>query len=83
MKQLRSLALLIFVGIMWWGLIYPELCFVEGTYEKAAGISAELFGRQGQKAEEKTEEKTDEEAFFELLEAEPDRMIIKSKIMRK
>ena len=63
MKQLRSLMLLIFVGIMWRGLIYPELCFVEGTYEKAAGISAGLFDRQGVKAEEKT----DEEAFFELL----------------
>ncbi len=79
MKQLRSLMLLIFVGMMWWGLIYPELCFVEGTYEKAVGISAEFFGRQGEKADEKT----DEEAFFELLEAEPDRIIIKSKIMRK
>lgn len=79
MKQFRSFILLIFVGIMWWGLIYPELCFVEGTYEKAAGISAELFGMQG----EDTDEKTDEEAFFELLEAGPDRIIIKSKIMRK
>ena len=79
MKQFRSFILLIFVGIMWWGLIYPELCFVEGTYEKAAGISAELFGKQ----KENTDEKTDEEAFFELLEAGPDRIIIKSKIMRK
>ncbi|MDE6607224.1 MAG: hypothetical protein K2K54_05645 [Lachnospiraceae bacterium] len=79
MKQFRSFILLIFVGIMWWGLIYPELCFVEGTYERAAGISAELFGWQ----EENTGEKTDEEAFFELLEAGPDRIIIKSKIMRK
>lgn len=49
MKQLRSLMLLIFVGMMWWGLIYPELCFVEGTYEKAVGISAEFLADRGKK----------------------------------
>lgn len=75
MRQFRSFISLIFVGILWWGLIYPDLCFVEGTYETAAGISAGLFGEQ--------EEKTGEEAFKELLEAGPDRIIIKSKIMRK
>ncbi len=75
MKQLRSFISLIFIGILWWGLIYPDLCFVEGTYETAAGISAQIFGKQ--------EEKTDEEAFKDLLEAGPDRIIIKSKIMRK
>lgn len=75
MRQFRSFISLIFVGILWWGLMYPDLCFVEGTYETAVGISAGLL--------EKQEEKTDEEAFKELLEAGPDRIIIKSKIMRK
>lgn len=75
MRQFRSFISLIFVGILWWGLMYPDLCFMEGTYETTVGISAGLL--------EKQEEKTDEEAFKELLEAGPDRIIIKSKIMRK
>lgn len=36
MKQWKAFGYIIFFGILWWGLMYPELCLVEGTYEKAA-----------------------------------------------
>lgn len=75
MKQIRSFGLLIFAGIMWWGLVYPELCFMEGTYEiatdTAVGVLAEQKGL------------SDEEALKELMEAGPEKLIVKSKIMRK
>ncbi len=75
MKQLKSFCLFIFTGAMWWGLVYPELCFMEGTYEIAAEPAVSISAEQ--------ETLTDEDAFKELLEAGPEKIIVKSKIMRK
>jgi len=90
MKQIRSLGLLIFVGVLWWGLVYPELCFVEGTYEIAAQVTADALNIQKEQAEssEKTqkelsEEMTKEELLKGLFEAGPGRIIVKSKMIRK
>lgn len=81
MKQIKSFGLLIVTGILWWGLIYPELCFMEGTYETAVEMSAEVFSDLEET--EQTDAKTEEEAFRELLEAGPERIKIKSKMIRK
>ena len=84
MKQIRSFGLLVFVGIMWWGLVYPELCFMEGTYEIAAVTTADIMSGQisteGLLVLEKWEELDGIEGLFE---AGPDKMIVKSKVMRK
>lgn len=78
MKQIQSFCLLIFVGILWWGLVYPELCFTEGTYEIAVVTAEALTADSGEEMEI-----TDEEAFRKLLEAGPGRIIVKSKMIRK
>ncbi len=83
MKQIRSFGLLIFVGVLWWGLVYPELCFMEGTYELAATVTAEALEAQQNGTGDEWQEKTEEELLKGLFEAGPDRIIVKSKIMRK
>lgn len=94
MKQIRSLGLLIFVGVLWWGLVYPELCFMEGTYEIAAEVTADALKAQKEKKADSKEtedtkaggesadsEKTEEELLKGLFEAGPGRIIIKSKML--
>lgn len=78
MKQIQSFGLLIFVGIMWWGLVYPELCFMEGTYEVAAVTAADTIS--GYMLPEDLENLNELEGLFE---AGPEKIIVKSEIMRK
>ena len=89
MKKIQSFGLLIVVGVMWWGLVYPELCFMEGTYELAAVTAADVL--EGQISVEDLEEIENREDFEEwkelkgiegLFEAGPGKIIVKSKIMR-
>ena len=89
MKKIQSFGLLIVVGVMWWGLVYPELCFMEGTYEIAAVTAADVL--EGQISVEDLEEIENREDFEEwkelkgiegLFEAGPGKIIVKSKIMR-
>lgn len=80
MKQIRSFGMLIFVGVLWWGLVYPELCFMEGTYELAATVTAKAIVVQ-QNGE--CQDESAEELLKGLFEAGPDRIIVKSEIMRK
>ena len=89
MKHIRSFGLLIFVGVMWWGLVYPELCFMEGTYEIAAVTAADVLSGQiviedsdeldNLEESENREELTDIEGLFA---AGPEKIIVKSKVMR-
>ena len=78
MKQIQSFGLLIFVGIMWWGLVYPELCFMEGTYEVAAVTAADTMSEY--MLPEDLENLSELEGLFE---AGPKKIIVKSEIMRK
>ncbi len=91
MKKIQSFGLLIVVGVMWWGLVYPELCFMEGTYEIAAVTAADaLSGQKSIKELKEIEnwEDIDLEDWEELkgieglFEAGPGKIIVKSKIMR-
>ena len=77
MKKIRSFGLLIFVGVMWWGLVYPELCFMEGTYEIAAVSAEEALN--GQIEPEDLEEPENWEEVKGLFEAGPKKIIVKVK----
>ena len=88
MKKIQSFGLLIVVGVMWWGLVYPELCFMEGTYELAAVTAADVLNRQISIEDlEEIENPEDLEDWEELkgieglFEAGPGKIIVKSKIM--
>lgn len=83
MKKIRSFGLLIFVGVMWWGLVYPELCFMEGTYEVAAVTAADaLEGYVTSEEQTDWEEPEDSEGWERLFEVGPKKIVVKSKIMR-
>lgn len=92
MKKVKSLGMFIVAGIMWWGLVYPELCFMEGTYETAAATAAAKVNKQLTIGVlEETEEaenantsghRKDSDEIRSLFEAGPDKMIVKSKIIR-
>ena len=74
MKQIRSFGLLIFTGVLWWGLAFPELCFMEGTYEVVEVTAASAM--VGNTAQEELDE------LEGLFEAGPKNIIVKSKLMR-
>ena len=76
MKQIRSFGLLIFAGVMWWGLVYPELCFMEGTYEIAAAAATDAL--DGQVMLEIPEDWEESEEWKGLFEAGPGKIIVKS-----
>ena len=80
MKKIQSFGLLIVVGVMWWGLVYPELCFMEGTYELAAVTAADVLNRQI--SIEDLEDWEELKGIEGLFEAGPGKIIVKSKIMR-
>ncbi|MBQ6887838.1 MAG: hypothetical protein IJN54_10035 [Lachnospiraceae bacterium] len=74
MKQIRSFGLLIFTGVLWWGLAFPELCFMEGTYEIVEVTAADaMIGNVMQEEPDELEG---------LFEAGPEKIIVKSKLMR-
>lgn len=66
-KKLRTLAVAMF-AIAWWGVLYPELCFTEETFEQV--VVAEDF--QGM---------TREEVYESLLQASGDEIVIRSRFL--
>ncbi len=79
MKQIRSFGLMIIAGVLWWGLVYPELCFMKGTYEVAFEVTEEALEAQ----KELETEELGEGSFKGLFEAGPDKIILKSIMIRK
>lgn len=76
MKQLKSFGFLILFGVLWWGLMYPELCMVEGTYEIAAATAQKV-------SQEDCGEEKEENAFEDfrvMLEEGPEKIRFKMKI---
>lgn len=56
------------IALLWWGVLYPELCFTEGTYQQVMTADGE-------------EKAVNEADYRELLEAAGDEVVIKSRLM--
>lgn len=66
-NRLRTLAVMVF-AVAWWGILYPELCFTEETFEPVI-------------ADEGCQEMTQEEIYGHLLAASGDEIVIKSRFL--
>lgn len=66
-KKSRTLAVCVF-AVAWWGILYPELCFTQETFEQVV-ISEEF------------QEMTGQEIYEHLLEASGDEIVIKSRLL--
>ncbi len=66
-NKLRSLAVTVF-AVAWWGILYPELCFTEETFEQML-------------VTEECQEMTEQEIYEHLLSASGDEIVIKSRFL--
>lgn len=66
-NKLRNLAVTAF-AVAWWGILYPELCFTEETFEQ-------IF------VAEECQEMTEQEIYEHLLEASGDEIVIRSRFL--
>lgn len=66
-NHLRTLAVSIF-ALAWWGILYPELCFTEETFEQVV-------------TEEEFQGMTEQEIYEHLLEASGDEVVIRSRLL--
>ena len=60
----------------WWGLLYPQLTFTPDT------VSVKLAARDGTFQEQSLEWDFDSKLYLDLLNAGPDKIIFRSKIMK-
>ena len=65
--RIRTAAVVMF-ALAWWGVLYPELCFTESTYEQIMVIDGQ----------EIVLEKTDVE---DILNAAGDEVVVKSRLL--
>lgn len=70
MKNNGNIGLLIMITVGWWGLMYPEYCLSENVVEMVCDITAE----------ESREEISEEELLQNLLRAQPEEIVIKSRL---
>lgn len=63
----RTLAVSVF-AVAWWGILYPELCFTEETFEQVV-VTEEFQGM------------TQQEIYGHLLKASGDEVVIKSRFL--
>ncbi len=66
-NKLRTLAVGIFAAA-WWGILYPELCFTEETFDQI--IVAQDF-----------QEMTRQEIYEHLLKASGDEIVVESRFL--
>lgn len=66
-NRIRSLAVTVF-AVAWWGILYPELCFTEETFEQVIVTEA-------------CQEMTQQEVYEHLLMASGDEIVIKSRFL--
>ena len=59
----------------WWGLLYPQLAFTPDT------VSVKLAAEDGTFKEQSLEWDFDSRLYLDLLNAGPDRIIFRSKVM--
>lgn len=75
------------LALAWWGILYPELCFTDGTYEKVTASEeladeAENENRRGDSGADGEAER--EEAYdgsADILRAKPGEIVIKSRLL--
>lgn len=65
--RIRTAAAVLF-ALMWWGVLYPELCFTDNTYEQIVIVDGE----------EIVLEETD---CRDLLHATGDEVVVKSRLL--
>lgn len=56
-------------ALVWWGVLYPELCFPRDTYEVVYGM------------EEEEAQASEEEICRRLLQADGEQVIVKSRLL--
>lgn len=66
-NKLRTLAVSIF-AMAWWGILYPELCFTEETFDQVV-------------IEEDFQEMTEQEVYEHLLKASGDELVFRSRFL--
>ena len=54
-------------AFVWWGLLYPELCFTDNTYEQVIIVDGE-------------EIETEQPDYRDVLSASGDKIVIKSRL---
>ncbi len=87
-RNISSIGLLIFVGYMWWGFVYPEFSLMEGTFEmvdvtEEDEVDAEDDADAKDGKEEKVSPVKSQQGWCSLLETEPENIVFRSKIVRK
>lgn len=65
--RLRSAAAGVF-ALVWWGLLYPELCFTDGTWEHAVVVDGQESVAKGTDCQD-------------ILAAEADEVVIGSRLL--
>lgn len=65
--RLRALAAGI-VTLIWWGVLYPELCFTEGTFQQVIVTDGE-------------ERAVEEACYRDIMDASGDEIVIKSRLL--
>lgn len=71
-NKLRAFAIGVFAAA-WWGVLYPELCFTEGTFEQVV---------VDEERQELTEHNPMKQELYEgLLEASGDEIVIRSRFL--
>lgn len=66
-NRIRTLAVTVF-AVAWWGILYPELCFTEETFEQVI-------------VDEACQGMTKQEVYEHLLTASGDEIVIKSRFL--
>lgn len=56
------------LALVWWGLLYPELCFTEGTFRQIVVTGGE-------------EKVVDEADYRDILDAAGDEVVIRSRLL--
>lgn len=65
--RLRAAAVGVF-AFVWWGILYPELCFTENTYEQVIIMDSE-------------EVETEQADYRDVLGASGNQIVIKSRLL--
>lgn len=65
--RIRTAAAVMF-ALTWWGVLYPELCFTEGTYEQIIVVDGQ----------EIVSEQTD---YRDILSATGDEVVVRSRFL--
>ena len=66
-NKVRTLAVSVF-ALAWWGILYPELCCTEDTFEQVVTV-------------EEGQEMSEQEIYQHLLAASGDEIVIKSRFL--